>query len=81
MRKNTDSKSKATIRICQELSDGFKIYKNVIKAWALYFCFFNWILRKVMATDKVKEALLCEIEWVILDLEMTLTSNLRQWRS
>lgn len=29
----------------QELSDRFKINKNVIKAWALSSCFFDWILR------------------------------------
>lgn len=34
-----------------------------------------------MATRKMKAALLCEIEWMSLGLEMTLTSHLRQWRS
>lgn len=81
VKKNTDRKSKAVIKIYKEPSDWFKMNKNVIKVWALSSCFFDWILRKVMATDKMKEALLCEIEWMNLGLEMTLTSHLRQWRS
>lgn len=78
---NIDSKSKTVIRICKKVRAEFKINRNMIEAWALSSCFFSLILRKVMATDEMKEALLCGIEWRTLDLETVLTSHLRHWRN